>query len=420
MDLALFAQPGSGALRDDLVAVCSVPGPERPHVDHGALGHDLRTAALGEPEVVLGQRVLRADGAADHAAPAADAARARGPVAAEVRVGDRDALLAEEHADARLGVGLLRADVLAEAPQQLVGVVVGPDGRDAEHPLGLLVVRLERGLPVLLEARPLRVVVEALAGAVQGVRVAEAAAADARPADDRHVLEERQAEDPAQADPRREEVAPHVPGRLRELVVGEAPAGLEHPDAVALLGQPQGADAATEPRSHDDPIEVVRAVRRRHERQRTLNMTGASQLTRGSVIRLAGCFEQGRRLAVQAGPDRGRHDRLGRRRAQAQDGEGRASVARRGRIPARERVRSGAGVDVGARPAAARRSRGSRSPAPPRRTPRAAGRAAGSTSARRLPTPARRRRCADRARARVPGRRLASRRAGWPGRRRRR
>ena len=162
--------------------------------------------------------------------------------------------------------------------QRVVGGVVGRDGRDAEHPLRLVEVLGERGLPVVLEARPLRVLVEARARAVQRVRVAEAAAADAGAADDRHVLEERQAEDPVQAQARREEVAAQVPGGLRELVVGEPPAGLEDADAVALLGQPVRGDAATEPGSHDDPVEVMLAGRPCHERQRTVNMTGASHL----------------------------------------------------------------------------------------------------------------------------------------------
>ena len=80
---------------------------------------------LGEPEVVLDERVLRADRAADHAAPAGDAARAGGPGAAEERVGDGLAGGAEEDADARLGVRLVGADVAAELAQQVVGRVVG-------------------------------------------------------------------------------------------------------------------------------------------------------------------------------------------------------------------------------------------------------------------------------------------------------
>jgi hypothetical protein len=125
-------------------------------------------------------------------------------------------------------------------------------------------VRGERCLPVLLEAGPLPVGVEARPGAIERVRVAEAAAADAGAADDRHVLEQRQAEDAVQAQPRGEEVAADVPRRARELVVGIAPARLDDDDAVALLGQPVRRDAAAEARADDEPVVVVIASRRRH------------------------------------------------------------------------------------------------------------------------------------------------------------
>ncbi len=65
--------------------------------------------------------------------------------------------------------------------------------------------------------------------------------------------------DPLQAvaaEPRRPEEAPDAPGGLRELVVGEAPPGLEDADAVALLGQPQGGDRTAEPRPDDEDVEV--------------------------------------------------------------------------------------------------------------------------------------------------------------------
>ena len=119
------AQPGAGALGRDRVAVGAVARAERADVDDLALGHHAAAALLGEPEVVLDERVLRPEGAADHAAPAADAAGAVGPVAAEERVGDGRAGRAEEHADAGLRVGLVGADVAAELAQQVIGRVVG-------------------------------------------------------------------------------------------------------------------------------------------------------------------------------------------------------------------------------------------------------------------------------------------------------
>jgi hypothetical protein len=45
----------------------------------------------------------------------------------------------------------------------------------------------------------------------------------------------------------RPQVTTQVPGGLRELVVGEAAAGLDHRHPVALLREPQRRDAAAEP-----------------------------------------------------------------------------------------------------------------------------------------------------------------------------
>ena len=57
---------------------------------------------------------------------------------------------------------------------------------------------------------------------------------------------------PAQPELRRPQVAAQVPVGLREVLVREAPALLEHRDAVALLGQPQRRHAAAEARPDDD------------------------------------------------------------------------------------------------------------------------------------------------------------------------
>ena len=266
---AVLAQQRAGALGRHRVAVGAVARAERADVDDLALGDDLTARVLGEPEIVLGQGVLRADRAADHAAPAGDAARALGALAVEEGVGDRLAGRAEEDADARLGVRLVGLDVPAEVAQQVVGGIVGGDRRDAEHPLGLVVVRRERGLPVVLQAGPLVIGIEPRAGAVQRVRVAEAAAAHAGAGEDRDVLEERQAEDAVQAQAGGEEVAPQVPGRARELVVGVASAGLHHRDAVALLRQAMGGDAAPESGADHEPVVVVSITgRRSHGRGR--------------------------------------------------------------------------------------------------------------------------------------------------------
>ena len=87
----------------DRVAVGTVRGTERTDVDDLALGMDLDAALFGEPQVVLDQRVLGADAAADHAGAAARAAGASRPLAAEVRIRHGRARLAEE--DAQPGCG---------------------------------------------------------------------------------------------------------------------------------------------------------------------------------------------------------------------------------------------------------------------------------------------------------------------------
>ena len=86
--------------------------------------------------------------AADHAAPAQLAAGAVGALAAEERVGDGLARLAEVDADRRVFVGVADAELLAELAQQLVGRVVVRVLDDAEHPLRLGVVGRELRLPV--------------------------------------------------------------------------------------------------------------------------------------------------------------------------------------------------------------------------------------------------------------------------------
>src|SRR4029079_17931966 len=84
-----------------------------PQVDDLVLGEHLGALALREPQVVLDERVLGVVRAADHAAPAQDAAGAVGPLTAEVGIGHGHAGLAEEDADARLGVRLVRSDLVA-------------------------------------------------------------------------------------------------------------------------------------------------------------------------------------------------------------------------------------------------------------------------------------------------------------------
>ena len=107
------------------------------------------------------------------------------------------------------------------------------------------------------DARPLGRVEELLGRDVKRAGVAEAAAADAAAGDDRHVLERSQPEDPLQPQLRAPEVALQVAGVLRELVVGEAPAALEHANGIALLREPQRRDAAAEAGADHQPVVVV-------------------------------------------------------------------------------------------------------------------------------------------------------------------
>ncbi len=171
------------------------------------------------------------------------------------------------------------AQLLAELAQQLVGGVVGRHSGDAEHPLGLDVVRRERRLPVV-EAAPLRVVEEALRRDVERVRVAEAAAADAGAAEHGHVLEDRDAEEALHAEPRQPEVAAQIPVGSGEVAVREPSPALQHADAIALLAQTQRRDAAAEARPDDEPVVVVTHLVLLHGEPPYTKMTPASRLNR--------------------------------------------------------------------------------------------------------------------------------------------
>jgi hypothetical protein len=133
----------------------------------------------------------------------------------------------------------------------------------AEHPRGLVVERRELALPVG-DAGPLRVVEELLRRHVERVRVDQRSPADARAAEDHGVGQQVDALDPVETQPRRVEEAPHAPRGLREVVVAEPSAGLEHPDPVALLGEPQGRDRPAEPGPHHHHVVVDARRRLRH------------------------------------------------------------------------------------------------------------------------------------------------------------
>ena len=202
----------------DRVSLRAVRGAERPHVGDRPLRVDPDPEALGEPQIVLHQRVLGPVAAADHALPAADTAGPGRTVPVEIRVGVLNAGLAEIDPHARMAIGLLDAQRGGQLAQQDVAVGVKRHVGDAEHPLRGLVVRVQLGLPVSQLAPP-RILKERVAGAVQRVRVAQAAAADTRARRDQNVRERRQPHDPAQPQPRREKVPPRVPRAAREILI---------------------------------------------------------------------------------------------------------------------------------------------------------------------------------------------------------
>jgi hypothetical protein len=63
--------------------------------------------------------------------------------------------------------------------------------------------------------------------------------------------------DPVATEPWRPEVAPQVPARLGEVLVGEPSARLVDEDVIALLSQPQARDRPAEAGADDDDVVVV-------------------------------------------------------------------------------------------------------------------------------------------------------------------
>ena len=169
--------------------------------------------------------------------------------------------LAEEGADPGVLVSVADPDLLAVLLQQEVGRSLQRIVGHAEHLLGGVVVGIERRLPVA-QRIPLRIAEERRPGAVEGVGVAEAAAADAGSGDDEDVLEDGHPEDPAEPDLRHPVVAAEVPGRLREVLVAISTTAFQDGDAVALLA----------------PGEGQRRIRRNRSRSRSSRSRGAPPL----------------------------------------------------------------------------------------------------------------------------------------------
>lgn len=232
---------------------------------------DDRARLLGEVEVVLVEGVLRAVPAARHALAALGARLAGRPRPAEVRVVD---LLSGARLRGPVGVLAVteedtdRCHVEGVAHAHPLGGCLEVDVRRghgrvepyAEHPLGLVVVRLQLLLPVG-DVLPLRVLEERLRRYVEGVGVVERAAAHACAREHHDVAEEVDALDAVHAESRRPEVVLEVPGVLGERARGEAAARFQDAYAVALLCQAKGCDGSAEAGADDDDVVVVSVLR---------------------------------------------------------------------------------------------------------------------------------------------------------------
>src|SRR5689334_12092416 len=144
---AALAQPGPRALAPHRVSIGAVGGAERADLGHLAFRLDPHAELLGEPEVVLHQRVLSSVATADHAAAAAHATGAARSLSFEEGVLDLDAWLVEEDADPGVGEGLADADLLAVLAQERVGRSDSLVLDHPEHALGGVVVRRQLPLP---------------------------------------------------------------------------------------------------------------------------------------------------------------------------------------------------------------------------------------------------------------------------------
>ncbi len=93
----------------------------RPDGVHGRHRDDLGTGLFGQVEVVLDERVLRSHRTSRHAGAAVGAASAGRAGAAEERVVDRLARLAEEHADRGVDEGVADSHLLGDLADHAVG-----------------------------------------------------------------------------------------------------------------------------------------------------------------------------------------------------------------------------------------------------------------------------------------------------------
>ena len=222
---------------------------------------DLDAEFLCQVEVIRRQLVLGVVPAAVVAVTAGDTSGPPGSGTAEVRVVGLDARAAEVDAHRSLIERFTSTHLgrdLMHVPVHIGGQVGVAD--DAEHPPRLVDVRSQFVGPVR-DARPFRRIEKLPRRDVQRVGVDMRAAADARAAQDEHVVEVLDPLDPVQLGGGKPQETRQVPLSLRDVLVAPASAGFHDADPVALLRRAERGDAAAEPRADDQHV-VVEA---RHE-----------------------------------------------------------------------------------------------------------------------------------------------------------
>jgi hypothetical protein len=182
------------------------------------------------------------------------------PGAAEVRVGHRLArrlftIRSEEHPDRRRHERVANAHLVGDLFDDAVGVGERRILDHTEHPLRLVVMRHQLGAPIG-DVLPLRVVEERLRRHVQRVGVVQRSAADPRARQDHHVAQQVDPLNAVHAELGRPQELTQIPRGLGEVFVIEPAARLEHPDAVALLGEPKRGNTPPEPRTDDQNVIV--------------------------------------------------------------------------------------------------------------------------------------------------------------------
>ena len=220
----------------------------------------LRPSRFREAEVILQQGVLGAVAAAGHAGSAFQTTGPGRTGTAEVWVGHRLAgclgsVRTEEHPDRGRHERVAATHLVGDFLDHAVSVSERRVLDHTEHPLRLLVMRHQLGAPIG-DVRPLQVVEERIRRYIKRVGVVQRSTADAGTGQDHAVLQQVDALDAVAAQLGRPQKLAQVPGGLGEVLVGKAPAGLEHADPVPLFGQPQRGDAAPEARPDNQDVVI--------------------------------------------------------------------------------------------------------------------------------------------------------------------